>query len=70
MYHLSLLGRGTTFELGNPDTTLARKAKDWVSSPTCRNLDLPFRGERQSRPPPHHTQGARTPWGPAQPVEA
>lgn len=28
MYHLSLLGRGTTFELGNPDTTLARKAKE------------------------------------------
>lgn len=64
MYHLSLLGRGTTFELGNPDTTLARKAKDWVSSPTCRNLDLPFsRGtSKQTTTAPHpgrtHTMGA------------
>lgn len=42
MYHLLPLRRGTTFELGNPDTTLARKARDWVSSPTCRNFDLPL----------------------------
>ena len=53
MYHLLPLRRGTAIELGNPDTMLARKAQDWVSSPTCRNLDLPFQGERQSRPLPH-----------------
>lgn len=28
MYHLLPLRRGTTFEIGNPDTMLARKAQD------------------------------------------